>query len=221
MGRLEKIYLGLCILFSSFLMIGNITYQKFVTLDISWIHSFELSVGALIYLITFLITDLIAEFYGLERAKWCIRFALLNNILMATVIGMMDMLPATNWSKLSNQEFHRVFGYYSVSLIGSLLACYISHQADVKIYLWIKKMTRGRMLWIRNNLSTGISLFFDTCIAIGFLSYFHVLQVEHISTLIFNSYVWKLLFTVLSTPIFYMSVYFLRWRIFELNKDAA
>lgn len=61
MGRLEKIYLGLCILFSPLLMFGNITYQKFVTLDIPWIHSFELSVGALIYMSVYFLRRRILE----------------------------------------------------------------------------------------------------------------------------------------------------------------
>lgn len=220
MTRSDKLYLALCVLFSSFLMLGNITYQKFVTLNIPSIHQFELSVGALIYPITFLLTDLVAEFFGRERATWCIRLALFNNVLMALVIAFMDILPATNWSKLSNQEFHAVFGYYSISLSGSLVACYIAQQLDIGIYLWIKKITRDRFLWVRNNFSTGISLFVDTCIAIGFLTYFKVLQVEHTLTLILNSYAWKLFFTVMATPVFYLLVRMMRSRIFVLSNIA-
>lgn len=221
MSRSEKIYLGLCILFTSFLMLGNLTYQKFVNLTIPHVHRFELSVGAIIYPVTFILMDLMAEFFGRERAKWCIRFAMVNNFIMAMVVAVMDALPATSWSKLSNETFHQVFGYYLIALTGSLLACYISQRIDVGIYLWIKKITKERFLWLRNNLSTGISLFFDTCIAIGFLTYFKVLQVENMQTLILNSYAWKLCFTVMCTPLFYLLVYLIRSRILAPKAVAA
>jgi queuosine precursor transporter len=221
MTRFDKLYLGLCILFCSFLMLGNLTYQKFVGIIIPHFHQFELSVGAIIYPITFILMDLMAEFYGRERAKWCIRFAMFNNFIIAMVVGFMDALPATSWSKVSDEAFHQVFGFYLIALTGSLLACYISQRIDVVIYLWIKKITKERFLWLRNNVSTGISLFFDTCIAIGFLTYFNVLQVENMQTLIFNSYSWKLFFTVMCTPLFYLLVYLIRSRILVPKVLAA
>ena len=58
MTHTDKIYTGLCILFCMLIMLGNLTYGKFVSLSIPFIHSFELSVGAILYPVTFLINDL-------------------------------------------------------------------------------------------------------------------------------------------------------------------
>lgn len=210
MTKVEKIYAGLCILFSVLIVTGNLTYQKFVALPLLPFHTFELSVGAIIYPLTFLITDLIAEFYGKERARFCVQFAISMNVLVAIIIAGMDMLQATEWSKIDNHTFHKVFGLYSVAFIGSIIACYLSQAVDITLYLWIRKITKGNWLWIRNNGSTAVSLLIDTFVVISFMTLFGVLPLEQMGSLILNSYSFKLFFTICSTPLFYMCVGIMR-----------
>lgn len=209
----DKIYTTLCVVFSLFIVVGNLIYQKFVSLPILPFHIFELSVGAITYPLTFMLTDLIAEFYGKNKANFCVRLAIVMNIIIALVIMMMDKLNATEWSKIDNITFHRVFGLYSVAFIGSIIACYIAQLVDITIYLWIRKLTGSRWLWLRNNGSTAISLFIDTCIVINFMSMFGILPIDRIWPLIINSYLFKLFFTVCSTPLFYACVGIIRWML--------
>jgi uncharacterized integral membrane protein (TIGR00697 family) len=206
MIRAEKIYTGLCILFATLIVLGNITYQKFVAIPILSIHLFQLSVGAILYPLTFLITDLISELYGKEKARFCVSFGILTNIIIAAILALMDWLPATSWSRIDNALFHKVFGFYSISFMGSIMACYISQAIDITLYLWIRKITKGKYLWLRNNLSTAISLLIDTFIVIGFMTLFNVLAKEQMWLLIGNSYSWKLFFTIATTPLFYLCV---------------
>lgn len=212
MNNSEKIYTSLCVLFVSLLILGNMVYQKFVYLQLPF-YKFELSVGAILYPLTFLITDLITEFYGKDRARFCVRSALSINILIVILIAFMDYLPATNWSKINNNIFHQVFGFYGVAFVGSVIACYMSQIIDVRLYLLIKNLTNGRFLWLRSNLSTCISLFFDTFIVIGFMTICGIFSFEQMLSLIFNSYSWKLFFTICSTPLFYLGVYVIKYFI--------
>ena len=205
----DKIYTALCILFSSLIILGNLTYRKYVALQVPF-HVFELSVGVILYPLTFLITDLIAEFYGKEKATFCVRAAIFMNITAATIVTCMDHLPATQWSNIDDTIFHQVFGFYSVAVIGSITACYISQAIDIRLYLWIRKVTRGKYLWLRNNGSTMISLFFDTFIVNIFLVMFDIFPEKHMWSLIGNSYSWKLFFTICSTPLFYALVRVMR-----------
>jgi uncharacterized integral membrane protein (TIGR00697 family) len=210
MTQTEKIYTGLSILFSGIIIIGNLTYQKFVVLNIPLIHSFELSVGAILYPITFLISDLIAEFYGKEKANFCVKFAILMNIIIAIILGCMDYLHATSWSKIDDNMFHIIFGFYGVAFIGSLIACYISQKIDILLYLRIKTLTGSKYLGLRNFLSSSISLFIDTFIVVGFMTIFGILQIEYMWLLIGNSYSWKLFFTICMTPLFYLCAFMIR-----------
>jgi len=198
----DKIYTTICVLFAVLIVMGNMIYQKFVVLPILPFHAFELSVGAIIYPITFLLTDLIAEFHGKNKANFCVKVALTMNIIVVMLIAMMDKLSATEWSKIDDTTFHKVFGLYSVAFIGSIIACYTAQLIDINIYLWIRKITNGRYLWLRNNCSTAISLLVDTTIVISLMSIFGALPIDKMGTLIINSYLYKLFFTIVALPYF-------------------
>ena len=83
MNAADKIYTTLCVVFAVFIVVGNLIYQKFVFLPILPFHTFELSVGAITYPLTFMLTDLIAEFYGKNKANFCVRLAIAMNIIIA------------------------------------------------------------------------------------------------------------------------------------------
>lgn len=206
----EKIYIVLCMLFTLLIVTGNLIYQKFVYLNILQIHIFELSAGAIFYPLTFLITDLITEFYGKQKANFCVKLAIIFNVIVVLIISLIDKLDATSWSKIDNIVFHKVFGAYYISFFSSTIACYIAQIIDINIYLWIRKITKGKYLWIRNNFSTAISLFIDTFIVIGIMSLFNIIPHKQMWALIINSYSFKLFFTICSTPIFYVGVWLIR-----------
>ena len=201
----EKIYTFLCVMFTVTIVLNNLTYQKFVKLLLPF-NQVEISVGAILYPITFLITDLIAELYGKAKANFCVTTSIFLNLIVVMIIFIMDSLPATSWSKINDSTFHNVFGFYGVAFVGSILACYISQTLDVYLYISIKKLTKNSLLWLRNLGSTSISLFIDTCVVIIFLTLFGILEKEHMLELIINSYSWKLFFTFCSVPIFYILV---------------
>lgn len=210
MPRDEVIYISLCALFSVLIVTGNLIYQKFVFLPLLPFHTFELSVGAILYPLTFLLTDLITEFYGKEKANFCVKLGIVMNIFIAFVIMGMDQLDATPWSKIDSVIFHKVFGLYSVAFIGSIIACYIAQSVDIGLYLWIRKLTKGKWLWARNNGSTSISLFIDTSLVIMFMTFFQILPVDRMGSLIINSYLFKLFFSLCNTPLFYILVHIIR-----------
>lgn len=205
-----KIYTVLTVLFSILLIIGNLTYQKFISLNILGFYRFEISVGAILYPLSFLISDLLAEFFDKKLARFCLKIAITMNVSVALIITLMDKLPATSWSSIDEATFHHVFGAFGIAFIGSMMACYLSQSLDVFIYLNIKKITKNKYLWLRNNISTGFSLFIDTVTVISFLSWFNIFPREHMFQLIQNSYLWKLFFSISCTPLFYLLVFMIR-----------
>lgn len=206
MLALDKMYIVLCALFSILIVICNLTYQKFVYLPVLPFHTFELSVGAILYPFMFMLTDLIAEFYDKKRANFCVKLAIAMNIVAALIVTGMDLLQATPWSKIDNVIFHKVFGHYGVAFIANIIACYTAQLIDITLYLWIKKLTKGKSLWLRNNGSTAISLFVDTFTAISLLTLLGVFPKEHMWIIMINSYSYKLFITVCNTPVFYLLV---------------
>ena len=94
MNAADKIYTTLCVVFAVFIVVGNLIYQKFVFLPILPFHTFELSVGAITYPLTFMLTDLIAEFYGKNKANFCVRSRVEEDPKM--LIWILELLWSTN-----------------------------------------------------------------------------------------------------------------------------
>ncbi|MBA8666614.1 queuosine precursor transporter [Holosporaceae bacterium 'Namur'] len=202
----EKTYVSLCAIFSVLVTTGNLIYQKFVYLPLLSFHTFELSVGAIIYPFTFMVADIIAEFYGAEKAKFCVRLSVIMNIMVAFIVIIATRLEATVWSKVSNSEFVHIFGSFNVAFISSIIASYVAQSLDVVLYMRIKKLSRGKFLLLRSNLSTAISLLVDTTLVISLLAIFDILPKEQALILIVNSYMYKLFFTLCGNPLFYFLV---------------
>mgnify|MGYP002180509781 CR=1 FL=1 len=79
--------------------------------------TFELSVGILPYPITFLVTDLISEIYGREKANRVVLAGFVSSIFIMGVVMVGDMAAATVWSPVNDNSFHRVFGLFGPAVL--------------------------------------------------------------------------------------------------------
>lgn len=213
MTNKEKIYTGLSVLFTVIVVLGNLLYQKFLSISVFSFYQFDIGAGAILYPLTFFITDLMAEFYGKEKANFCVKLAVLVNIVAIIIITVIRVLPAAQWSPVDDNLFNQVFGLYWLAFVASLLACYASQKVDIVLYLWIRKITNNKKLWARSNGSTSISLLIDTVIVVSILTMFGVIPYDQMWQLIGHSYGYKLFFTLLSTPIFYLAFYLIKFYI--------
>lgn len=211
MMKNTPIYTSLCSFFAVLIVTSNLIYQKFVALPLVPGYTWELSIGAMSYPLTFLISDLIAEFYGKKAATFCVKLGIAANILVALLLMGFDKLDTTAWSPVSKSTFHTVFGHFDVAFIGSVIACYTAQFVDIILYLWIRKLTGGKNLWIRNTVSTSISLFIDTVIVIGFMSIFEIIPWPYMIPTLISSYSFKLFFTLCSSPVFYLAVKYIQY----------
>lgn len=220
----SKVYIILCVLFSVFVVISNLIYQKFINIRFYSFVDLQLSSGAILYPLTFIITDIISENYGRKEARFCVSLGIFANLLTAFILTCFSQLEATSWSKIDNITFYNVFGQFNISFFASVLASYISQMTDIKLFLFIKKITYGKFLWFRSLVSTLCSLFLDTFIVITFLSFFQIIPLDKTIILIFDSFTFKIFLTAACTPIIYISVRVLKKSIEKkkiMDKDEC
>ena len=163
----QKIYLVLGSLFITSLVVSNLIFQKFFywhpfEINIFGEKLFELSVGILPYPITFLITDLISEIYGKKRANAIVTVGIFASIFSILIIYVANSVPAIEASPVSNELFSTVFGSTVIAVFASMLSYLFAQYVDIHIYHFWKGLTKGKMLWLRNNFSTFFSQFLDT-----------------------------------------------------------
>jgi uncharacterized integral membrane protein (TIGR00697 family) len=206
MNARDQLCTRLTAFFAVILVLGNLVGQKIVELPLLPFYTFRISVGVITYPLTFLITDLITEFHGKERATFCVRTGVILNILVAGILWGLDALPAAPWSKVSDSVFHQMFAFYGTAFVGSMIACTVSQRVDIALYLGIRRLTKGRFLWMRNTGSTAVSLLLDTVVIHTVLAAAGFFPWQEMGALVTNSYSFKLLFTVCSSPLFCATV---------------
>ena len=165
--RRERVLLLLAGIFlSSMTMLNILGVTRF--LDFSFTVSgvripLTLPIGVLPYPVTFLCTDLISELYGKARANFVVWCGLLVNLWLFLVLFVGGWLPGSDGTtECGDGIFTAVQTAALGSVVGSMIAYLAAQLCDVHVFHWLKRLTNGRHLWIRNNGSTLISQFVDT-----------------------------------------------------------
>ncbi|PWL37932.1 hypothetical protein DKG77_14315 [Flagellimonas aquimarina] len=213
-----SIYLYLGALFITSLVVSNLIFQKFFywqplgDVTIFGAPLFELSVGILPYPITFLITDLISEVYGKKKANQVVTAGIFASLFSMLIIFVANEVPAIEGSPINNEIFTKVFGLSPLGVLASMLAYLFAQYIDISIYHFWKRITNGKMLWLRNNFSTFSSQLVDTVTVVGLLCTFGVLPWDKFYGLVISGFVFKIFIALLDTPLLYLFVYLLRKR---------
>ncbi len=213
-----SIYLYLGALFITSLVVSNLIFQKFFYWNpfgdatIFGAPLFELSVGILPYPITFLITDLVSEIYGRKKANQVVTAGIFASVFSMLIIFVSNEAPAIPSSPVGDETFTKVFGLSPLGVLASMLAYLIAQYIDISIYHFWKKLTNGKMLWLRNNFSTFSSQLVDTVTVVGLLCIFGVLPWDMFYGLVLSGFVFKVLIALLDTPLLYFFVYLMRKR---------
>lgn len=217
----QRLYLILGLLFITSLVVSNLIFKKFFyyypfDFSIFGVKLFEISVGILPYPITFLITDLISEIYGKKKANEVVVGGIFASFFAMGIIYVANAAPATDWSPVSDNLFSTVFGSTAIAVLASMLAYLFAQFVDIQIYHFWKKLTQGKLLWLRNNCSTFLSQFIDTATVLLLLCSFGEIDWDLFGGLLLAGFLFKVIIAALDTPFLYLGVYYFRKR-FKLN----
>ncbi len=234
--RRESVFLLIAGLFlGSLAMLNILGVSRFIDLS-SWVGipdesdiRFSVAIGVLPYPITFLCTDLISEIYGRRRANMVVWVGLILNAWVLLVLwfgGWLDApvdlktdgtlpLGIENGTPVAphGYAFYEIrkltFGATFASMIAYLTAQFV----DVQVFHFLKKKTAGRMLWLRNNVSTMTSQIIDS-VAVILITHFyaHALPIPPgadvtlaLISFVLSSYLFKFVFALLDTlPIYFL-----------------
>lgn len=189
------------------LFIGSLVMAAVVSTKIISIFGFYAPAGVLAYSVTFIVSDIISEIWGKERA---------NEVIHCGFIALLTAI-ALSWAALhwtaapfwhGQDGFASVLGNTPRIVLASLLAYLVSQTNDVRLFHLLRRMTNGKHLWLRNNLSTIISQLIDSTIFVT-VAFYGVMPVTDI---IIGQWVAKICIAFLDTPLVYAGVNLLRHR---------
>ncbi len=197
MDRKQRFFVGLTAIFVAALITSDLIGAKYFRL-----FGFDLSVGMIPFPLTFLLTDIINEFYGQEGARRVTFVGLGAAIFTFAIINLAIALPVSPESPMPGDQFKSVFGWSSRLYVASLTAYVVGQLLDISVFLTLRKLTGHRFLWLRATGSTLLSQAIDTLV-VNFVLLTGTKSVGFIFTVARNSYVIKVVIAIGLTPLIY------------------
>lgn len=198
-SRRQRLYLWLAGLFVAALLTADLIGSKFFRLG-----SVDLSAGMLAFPLTFVLTDVLNEFYGPRGARRVTFLGLGAALFAFTIIQVAIALPTSPESPLPGATFATVFGWSQRLYIASLSAYLIGQLLDISLFALLRRMTRERLLWLRATGSTlGSQLIDTTVVTTGLL--IGVKPAGYIAGVVRDSYLLKVVIAVALTPLIYLA----------------
>jgi len=163
------------------------------------------TLGNVVYASIFFNTDILSEVYGKKEARkavWMGFYAL----VAATVAMQFAVRFKPDTSDIIQPHLEAIFNFMPRVVFASLTAYLVSQHHDIwAFHLW-KKVTQGRWLWLRNNLSTMVSQLIDTSV-FTFLAFWGVFSSSVFWQIFITTYLFKWIIAALDTPFLYLA----RW----------
>lgn len=153
-----KYYDLIIALFVALLLISNIAATKLII-----IGPFIMDGGAILFPLTYILGDILAEVYGLKRAQRAIFTAFGISILAALTFLAVQYLPGAP-EYTSQASFEAVLGFVPHIVIASLAAFLSGQFINAYILVKIKEKWGKRLLWVRLLSSTIAGQVIDTTI---------------------------------------------------------
>ena len=221
-NKRNNIFFILSGIFITNAIIAEILGTKIFEFD--FILNFNMSVGVIIWPVVFITTDIINEYFCKKGIKKISYFTILLIIYVFIIIYMSTKLTPNNyWLNINSVDNHGnpfnidyayniIFLQSTGIIIGSIIAFLIAQILDVIIFHKLKKMTKGKFIWLRATGSTLISQFIDSFVVLFIAFYLlapndKVWSLSQVFSVGFDNYTFKFIIAILITPLIYLAHY--------------
>lgn len=213
LGRSEKLFVVCTAVFITALVVAEATAAKFFTVMAlpsavsifgETFDSVVMTVGVIAFPVTFIVTDLVNEYFGKPGIRFLTLLGMVMIIFEFLLLQAAMGVPVAPISPVPAEAFDAVFGASGWIILGSLTAYLIGQFADITLFHWLRDLTDGRYLWLRATGSTFGSQFIDTFVVL-FVAFFLPGQMTLQTVLaitIFN-YAYKFVVALAVTPLIY------------------
>ncbi|HLC79916.1 MAG TPA: queuosine precursor transporter [archaeon] len=203
----------MCIFIASVIM-SNVLGSKISNFNILG-FDVAFSVGLIPFFMTFFILDAINEVHGRQKAREMIWLGVLTLVFVAIVTLISVALPFAQRSWLTPEQFNPVFDAGLRIIIASIIAFMLADLNDALVFSKLKENFKGKLLWLRSNVSNFIGQTIDTFVFmfLAFFNFFGLLggyDAAFVVSIALPYLFLKLVLSVFNTPIVYAAVKWLR-----------
>jgi uncharacterized integral membrane protein (TIGR00697 family) len=195
----QKLFVYLCAIFIACLLLGDVIGGKIIRTPMG-----PISVGIIPFPVTFLLTDIVNDFYGRAGARFLTLVGFWMAVLAWLLLQGTTLMPVDPSTYYTQAEFAKVFGGSAQLFVASMIAYLIGQFLDIGVFQYWKSLTQSRHLWLRSTGSTIFSQAVDTItINVIFGRVTAGWSWDFIGAKVGREYVIKFVVAVLLTPAIY------------------
>lgn len=167
------------------------------------IFGLSTAIGTVLFASTFLATDILNEMYSKKDAKKAVYIGLISNIVLivSTQIALRYVPSPIDYA---NESMKTLFGLNLRIAVSSAVMYYISNMLDVILFDKIKQKTKGRFLWLRNNVSTILCNCLENFFFIGF-AFYGIYDMTTILIIAGSTSIIEMIVALMDTPFLYLA----------------
>lgn len=129
------------------------------------------ALGTVVFASTFLATDILTEFYSAKSARNSVMLGFIGFAFFSVLMMLQISIPAVSTDVLAqynlvdgHNAMAQLFTPMPILYLSSIISYFISERSDIAIYVFLKKLTKDKALWLRSIVAAVISAFLDTAI---------------------------------------------------------
>lgn len=165
--------------------------------------------AVLVFAVTFLITDIVNEKFGRQEVHRMILVTFVTQVAMIAFLYIGGLLPAAEYWR-GNEAWQTLLGIVPRITVASWITFLVSENLDAYLFSWLRHLTKGRHLWLRNAFSSIPSLTVDTLL---FVSLAFAGTGLPLWSLMLGQFTTKYLVAIIDIPFMYLNRAFLGPRL--------
>lgn len=174
-----------------------------ITAKNATVFGFSTAIGTVMFASTFLATDILTENYGKEFAKKAVLIGLFSNVvlILATQIALRYIPSPFDYA---DGAMRTLFSMNLRISISSMVMYFIANMADIFLFVKLKEKTNGKMMWLRNNVSTILCNCLEN-FGFIFFAFVGIYDIPTIISIAVGTSVIEMLAALIDTPFLYLS----------------
>lgn len=201
---------ALVALFSGSLIVSNIIAGKL------WQAPFGiiLTCGVFLFPVVYIIGDVIPEVFGLQVARRAIWVGFFVN-LIAVGFFMLTLIAKAPAFWGNQDAFQVVLGFTPRLLAASFVGYLVGTNANAWVLVQIKKLTKGKWLWMRTIGSTIVGESLDSLLFMT-IAFAGVYPLSALPGMILAQAAFKTLYETVATPLTYLVIGWVKRQVLEV-----
>ena len=154
----DRLLIVVTALFVTLYLVSNIMAVKVI----GFLNMFFFDAGTITFPFAYMLGDVLTEVWGYKTARRVIWITFFCNLLLVLCTQIGVWLPSPTYLDETALAYNAVFNYVPRIVIASLVGFLLGELCNAWLMERIKKLTRGRRLWVRTIGSSVVAYLFDT-----------------------------------------------------------